>query len=597
MLYSKSFCWRFILLLGLLLFGAKAWSLSFEILVPNHSIYIGQSFELRFQLSGQQRDVITELRLPNFRDIEIVAGPMTSSQSTYVNGQSSFSYSYVYQAVAKRAGKIEIEGLEAVLGSGKTIRARSIELEILQNRENQDVAIPRSSLGDQAFLLLELSNKNPVVGEQVFLDLRLYWQIPIEYYKILRDPVFQDMYSKALDHFEDISQQVRVKGKPYYTQVLRRIALFPSKAGTIRIDPASLYLGVSSGSRGFGGNYRVDPHTISSSPITMQVSTLDASPPGFRGTVGDYTCRLSAAESISSDEVLKLKIVVEGSGDIRQISKPRLLVDEEAWDVFPPEIEDYIQERPSSLAGRRVFEYSLSPKKTGMLEIEPEFRFFNSKTRRFEGLDTTLRIQVYKGKRPLASSSVEEQAALLEQELEEPLVDYHPAQEFAGFRKKETLLLFYAPSFYLFLLLGPFALGLLWFWSRYKASKAEEWAAVAEESKRSAWIEKQLARAQEARKAGDAKAFYEALGFALQEYLGHKLQLPPAAWSRMAWQERLLQSKCPETLCLAWDAFLRKCQYALFSGTTGAEDMKQAYQEASDLLQACRQFFEQKQAS
>ena len=588
----RSFC-----LLLLCSLSLPLYALSFEAIGPGKPVYVNQAFELRFQLSSTEgHDRIIDLKLPKMPNFEVL-GPSTTVSYSNINGRTSVSEIYIYKLIPLKAGNFQLASAEVLLASGKKMRSQPLRIEVEAVKEQTSINAPAGSLGDQAFIVLELSNPRPVVGEQVFLDLRLYWRVSIRHYQIVREPSFKDMFSKGLDQYEDQSKETRINGQRYYTQVLRRIALFPTRPGRIDIEGASVYLGISADVPGFGGSYHIEPHTLYTKPISMQVSSLDGAPADFKGAVGNYSMSVFADNLLNSDQVLKLRVRITGAGDIRQINTPKLYLDEREWEVFPPEVREVLQEMPGFLGGAKEFEFILSPKKTGQLKINSVFVFFEPRAKRFERLDSLFTVEVRQGQNPLPSNTEPDDLAERQNaengEKREPL-EFLPPQKQTVLSAQGRSSLWQSPYYYLFLGLIPLAYGLAWAYRRRQDSLAEQRQAAAKEAAAKAKVRQQLAEAQELLNKGHFDLFYGELSFGLQDYLAHRLHLPRALWSRQAWQNRLaLLPELPPKLAQDWDNLLAHCERALFAGgADSTEDMARLYAQAADLLEQFETFLE-----
>jgi hypothetical protein len=136
-----------------------------------------------------------------------------------------------------------------------------------------------------------------------------------------------------------------------------RKALFPARAGTLRIPGASL---------------RCDGAATPVPGATLEVQPLpDGAPPGFAGAVGGVRIltRLEP-EQIRLGESARLWVVLRGPGNLWTVPPPLAEDDLEGVDVFaePPATE---LDADDELRVRRTFRYQLVPRRAGRVTLPP----------------------------------------------------------------------------------------------------------------------------------------------------------------------------------------------------------------------------------
>jgi hypothetical protein len=65
-------------------------------------------------------------------DFTLAGRPMSQTSMSIVNGAVSSSASYTYQLAPKKAGKVDIEGIEVKTADGKIIKAEKVKIVVLK---------------------------------------------------------------------------------------------------------------------------------------------------------------------------------------------------------------------------------------------------------------------------------------------------------------------------------------------------------------------------------------------------------------------------------------------------------------------------------
>lgn len=101
------------------------------------------------------------------------------------------------------------------------------------------------NISSETFVRLELKDDNAYVGQQIILNLVLYTRTNIESFQLLNEPLFDGFFSQAINDIRDQPHTVNIKGKEYYSQVVRRWALFPQKTGLYNLGPVNCNLDIA----------------------------------------------------------------------------------------------------------------------------------------------------------------------------------------------------------------------------------------------------------------------------------------------------------------------------------------------------------------
>jgi hypothetical protein len=235
-------------------------------------------------------------------------------------------------------------------------------------------AIPASSGDGDAFVVSEVDNRSPFVGQQVIYTFRYYEALDSARLPSIlagqpeyRAPDFSNFWSEG--DVEQVNYQDEVNGRPYNVSELRT-TLFPTQPGDLFIQPSELELSdfPQTGTR-----------ILQTLPAIVGVKPLpEGAPEGFEGAVGNFilTAQVDKTATIE-DEPISLRLVLSGTGNIHMAPKPIAPV-LEGWRVLEQSDEVMVDNDPGSSGGRRVVDYLLVPAGGSGVTIPPmEYAFFD----------------------------------------------------------------------------------------------------------------------------------------------------------------------------------------------------------------------------
>jgi len=556
---------------------------SFEAICNAKEVLVGNPFEVTFQLRNAK---VKKIEPPNFNGLQ-AQGPNIGQSFSYVNGRSSTNESYSYYLVANKPGTYKIGSAKVITSQGKTIKSKTLTVKVVDRPSTDD----NSDLAGRVFLRTELSNTNAVVGEQVVVDIRIYTQVGVEQTEMIQEPTFEDMYTRDLRNFADRPKIVVVEGEQYYTQIIRRIIVFPTKPGVVEIQPAIMNIGIAS-NRGGGvfNPFGLESYTIKSSAMELNVSALGGAVSGFSGAVGIYEMQAHLSKNkITSDDVLELTMQIRGQGDVKQILTPTIGGDKKYFEQFKPNINEDIREGSGLWGGVKEFQYVLNPKATGSFTVNPKFVYFDTKEKKFVTIDTTITVEVIAGKNKLptkAEYAATGDAPIVLEEMEsEDLMGFKAPLTTAVFTK-ETPGFFLGSFFFWSLTLLPF-IGLMGFlqWKKKQAdlNNIADWERKRNNAGSEASL--RLKAAKSALDQEDSKLFFNEISKALLGFVGDKYNLPTVELTKDNVRQKLAAQDLASDKIDSLVQILQTSEMALFAGFSNSESMGKVYQESTDLIQ------------
>ena len=162
--------------------------------------------------------------------------------------------------------------------------------------------------------------------------------------------------------------------------MVRRVALFPTSAGTKTLEPLTLETQVRVQRRSrslFGDPFgrglfgsRV-PVVVESNPVEIEVLPLPKAgrPDAFTGLVGRLEVSASIARTeAETNNALTYRLEVSGTGNIRTLPEPELGFPSDV-EVYPPDVRERVEPTEDGVRGSKIFEYVIVPRAPGQVTI------------------------------------------------------------------------------------------------------------------------------------------------------------------------------------------------------------------------------------
>ncbi len=325
--------------------------------------------------------------LPNFPGFNL-GGSNSSSQISLINGAMSTQTVYQYQLQPVETGQLTIAPLSITL-NGQTYTTEPIVVEVTQGtgRPAAPSGPPGSSpldslllpglsdlmgqdpFGGNSFVEAEVDNPTPYLGEQVVYTFHFYesglGMLAQPHYQ---PPQFTGFWAEK--ESDPQQSQVQANGQIYNVTELRTV-LFPTKTGTLTIEPA--HLATSGGFFGQAGE-------LQSKPIPLEVKALPGNAPAsFKGVVGqfDLTATVDKTET-KVNEPITWQITLNGAGNLPTAPEP-VWPELDGWHSYnsqTPQTNMHFQD--GRLVGTRVYERLMLPQQAGEFTIPAvEYSYFD----------------------------------------------------------------------------------------------------------------------------------------------------------------------------------------------------------------------------
>ena len=493
------------------------------------------------------------LQLPDLAPFRVVQGPSTSSSVTIINGKRSGTQSYQYLLLAVKKGKFTI-GSATIQSNGKTIKSNTLSIDVTgQSKAN---SILPGNISSETFVRLELKDDNAYVGQQIILNLVLYTRTNIESFQLLNEPLFDGFFSQAINDIRDQPHTVNIKGKEYYSQVVRRWALFPQKTGLYNLGPVNcnLDIAVENGQSSFF--FRdTRQETVLSNTLKCRVQSLPSpAPPSFTGAVGNFTMNAQIKKStVVTGEGVTISLQIEGDGDSRIVQAPAFELPYGFEQYSPSLLKDETYQRGDKIMMKKEYDYILVPSVDSTFNITPIFSYFDLNSASYKTIQSPpFTINVVKGDAKNNLQKENSQTNLVN----EPSSDNHlmPMDR-----------LFFGSKWY-FLILSGIILSFLvaayfkYFKKQKKLSKNDERMALSDFAKES------LSTAASHISKNQPELFYHAISTATTVYLRKKFNLPDITHDQDTAFKLLSDHGVPENLIAGYKSIQNECELAKYAG-------------------------------
>jgi hypothetical protein len=583
------------LLIAALLVANAGFAQSFTARADKTEVPLDGSFRITYTMENMQGKNFSP---PDFSPFNAY-GPNQSTNMSFINGQTSRTVTYTYTLQPTEEGEFEI-GPATFSVKGKIKKTNPVNIRVLaagssstsntdSGRDSGDDDI-RAQIRDNLFLRVIPGKTKVFEGEQVTLTYKLYQALSLDDIQIRKMPNYDSFLSYDIE-LSDKQREFSVEsynGRNYNVRTIHQVALFPSKSGSLTIEPMEMTSRVLIQKRDprflFPRTERVE-YDFKSNSITVEVSPLplEGRPADFTGAVGQFDFDVTYDKTKTQvDDPVTLRVKISGNGNIKLIDLPDPGFPQ-SFEVYDPKIKENISKRSYTVNGSKSWEYLIIPRGGGSFQLpDLSFSYFDVNKAKYVRLE-----------RPGQLIEVEG-AALSPQD--------YPG---GGFSKEEVELLgedirfiktgkLSAASASTNLLTRPVFHLLTWlplilsaFIPFIYRSRKKRYADVAATRSRKARREasKRMEAARKLMQTGDEKAFYNEVVKSIWGYVADKFNIPAAELSRENTMSVLDDHGVSATLSAAVNELIGTCEMAVYAPSAVHEGMEGIAAKATELIQ------------
>jgi hypothetical protein len=367
-------------------------------MVSESTIAVHQTFQVQYIVEGAAD--IRQFELPRFKDFDIAQA--FDYHTTSIGQGRLDTYSKIIVLQASKKGRFTIPGATAII-NGKQMHSNAVKVAVkasvpgMNNINPDDIDTEEESLlrpGDDIkdkieknlFLRVETSKTTCYVGEPLMVVYKAYSRLNANSQVVRRPSLTGFSVMEMVDAYDGKPEIEKLNGRSYYTNLVRKVQLFPLQEGKFTLDPAEVESVVhfikinepanKKGASGFNGTpmypaaidhrtiLRTDPQVITVKPLPTANQPAD-----FSGAVGKFTLAVKVpAAPIHAGDLVKIQVTISGSGNLSLLTPP-LIKWPKGVDTAEPSVKEDINRYVFPLSGSKTFEYSFAAPDTGDYKI------------------------------------------------------------------------------------------------------------------------------------------------------------------------------------------------------------------------------------
>lgn len=605
-------------------------AVSIETSVSRSVLAVGEDLVLDIIISDSTGKIIP----PNITTIDGFSSYSQgrSQEISIINGISSSRNIFSYVLVANSVGKKKIGPFSITIG-GKPYQVSAVDVEVMPDKgSSQNVgyaqavfpsipsqqpvnsppqrALPTEDIGGQDIFVKVWFDKDEVfVNEPATLTYTLYTRMSATYKGFEKEPVTTGFWVEDFPPEKVIHKTEKIlNGSRYVVADVRKMALFPTKAGVFTIDPGILAASVEVRNADDFNNFfssnvfgrrssmlppayfsQIVPKTIptESQKLTVKALPETGKPQNFSGAVGKYAIESSVdKKEVEEGTPITYKIRIFGRGNINTVQTPNFPVVDD-FKAYDSSSSVNISKDDFVVQGEKVTETVIVPKKAGTYTIPAlSFSYFDPEDAQYKEIKTAVQtIQVKPS--TLQEPSVQDSGgsgvvAVQKEGLKNLAKDIRfikqskdmPLSWTQGFLKNP----FYWP-FNIFLLIAALTFAIL---AEIKSRVGSDLKGL--RLRRSHRVARQkLKKANQFLKKNDQEAFFSELSRALHGYFADKLNLSEQAVNAEA-IEKGLTEPAPALINEAKSLFHELALGRFARSNKTHEEMQELYSRADRLI-------------
>ncbi len=557
--------------------------------VSSKKVQVGVPFEYAIVITINANNYTP----PNFKDFNVVSGPMQSTSTQVINGAVSTQMTLSWGLVAKAEGKLNIPS--AVVNAGaQRYETNAIPIEAVKGNATQtnpggNTEDPKYSAkvnGGDVYIKTAATKSKCYLGEQVTITQKVYSRFQMIGFQKFTQPTYDGFYAMAQESTSKGQQVVEnVDGVNYYTYELFRTVGIANKTGKIALttidgDIVVRKQGASKPRNIFeqffgNGGYEDVPVTTKSRALTIEVLPLpeEGKPASFNGAVGQFSYKLETTRTeVKANDAFNLKMTISGKGNIKLLDAPKLNLPE-GLESYDPKVAEG--------GSSKTFDYLVIPRTEGDYVLKGlDFSYFNLESKRYITIDAPeIRIKVL----PPDPNSTGAQVFT-------PLNQVKETENDIRYIKKGTFSLvkteteFFNSFKHVSFMLSPVLLLGLVLVVRRNHIKNNSNLVLVKERKAAGVAKKQLTNAEKLMKLNKKDEFYTEILTAINYYLSNKLNIPISELSRERVQKVLLEKQVNSGDITKLLSTIETSEYAKYAPGAVSGDLQTVYNDTITLI-------------
>ena len=592
----KKIGWYIILLLMMLGYHVHVDAQHISVSAPSH-VAAGENFRVAYTINTSD---VEEFRMGGVQDgLEVIAGPYTSSQSSYqmINGHtsSSSSVTITYTLYAAKNGSFTIGASHAVVG-GKRLSSRPVKIQVsghaqrtngapnMHGQNSYDQPHMRSAgsaiSGSDLFIKVSASKKRVHEQEPILLTYKVYTQVDLTQLEG-KMPDLKGFHTQEVPLPQQKTFHTEtVNGRPYKCVTWSQYVMYPQMTGRLEI-PSITFKGIV-----VQQNRNVDPmeaffnggsgyvevkKDIKAPGITLQVDPLPQRPANFSGGVGKFNISASLdKKEVKAGEPITLRVVVGGIGNLKLLKQPVVNFPKD-FDKYDAKVTDKTRLTANGVEGNMVYDFLAVPRNQGSYTIPSvELTYYDTSKNAYKTIKTQpFKVEVEKGD---GTSAESEDFASQDKDIHTiklGKVEQHKANE----------MFFGSFGYWISLLMPLIAFVVLLIVFRRRAIENAD--IVKKRSNRAGKIAtKRLRLANKLMLQGKQGEFYDEVMRALWGYMSYKLNMPAEKLNRDNIRETLGRHFVDDATIEKFTTALDECEFERYAPGDAAGNMNRTFESA-----------------
>jgi len=575
--------------------------------VDRTTIGLNQTFTLTVDISGEKANDAGDPKVPDIGDFAAYMGSSGTSQNIQIiNGRMSVSKSISFTYMATTLGKFTIPPAVLKLGD-KKYRSQPIQIEVVktsQQPQTQQRRTPQApaaqpqdqTIEDNLFLKVTANKRRVYVNEPLILSYKIYTRVSVTQYGINQAPNTAGFWVEEFPMgnqpktYEEI-----IDGKKFIVAEIKRMAMFPTDAGTKTISPMQIEcdVRVQTRRRSIFDSFFDDPffgrtvrQVVNSKPVTIEVLPLpmEGKPANFTGLVGNFNISANIdKQTVKTNEAISLNIKISGRGNIKMIPAPKVELPPD-FEKYEPKVSEKIDRTENSVSGYKNYEYVLIPRYPGLQKIKPVlFSYFDVAARKYKLLQAPeIIVNVEKGSdefMTVTSGLSKEEVKLLGKDIRFIQLSNVQFNKIGSF--------FYKKFYFILIVLLPILIVVSSLGYRRHLDKLSGNIAYARSRKANQMAMKRLHKAKKLLSERTQKEFYAEISNSLMGFLGDKFNIAAAGIITDEVEELMRTKGVADQVIKQYLSCLQVCDYQRFAPSDAKlDEMKQFFDHAKQAIVA-----------
>ena len=562
-------------------------------------VAVGENFRISYTINTQD---VQDFRsgIHSFDGLEVIAGPYTSSQSSYqmVNGHTSShsSITYTYTLYAEKNGTYTIPSAHAKV-AGKDISSQSVKITVSGSASNNQNNAPKMHedrdeggqvraagskiSGSDLFIRVSANKRKVHEQEPILLTYKVYTLVELTQLQG-KMPDLAGFHTQEIPLPQSKSFHIeKVNGRNYRCVTWSQYVMYPQMTGKLEI-PSITYKGIV-----VQQNRSVDPFEaffnggsgyvevkcdIVAPSITIDVEPLPNRPANFSGGVGHFniSAQLDKKE-VKAGEPITLRVVVGGVGNLKLLKQPVVEFPKD-FDKYDAKVVDKTKLTSNGVEGNMIYDFLAVPRNQGKYTIPSiDFVYYDTGANTYKTIKTpTFQVDVKKGtgkESTIADYTSEKEKDIRGLKLGK--TERHAVNEF----------FFGSRAYWISLLLPLIAFIALLIIFRKRAIDNADLVKM-RGKKANKVATKRLRKANQLMLSGKQGEFYDEVLRALWGYVGDKMNIPVEQLSRENIEDKLRQYQVDDTTIGKFISALDECEFERYAPGDPAGNMSKTFESA-----------------